>query len=109
VTGPALDPSSGSSAGPPHRAGAADTLTVTLDGVPTTAPAGRTVAAWLLAHGRTAWRRTARDGRQRGLFCGIGVCFDCLLTVNGVPQVRACQRVLADGDDIRTDPATRDD
>jgi D-hydroxyproline dehydrogenase subunit gamma len=36
------------------------------------------------------------------VFCGIGVCFDCLVVVNGVQDVRACQRVLTAGDDIRT-------
>jgi hypothetical protein len=40
-------------------------------------------------------------GRPRGIFCGIGVCFDCLVVVNGIPDVRACQRVVVDGDVIR--------
>jgi predicted molibdopterin-dependent oxidoreductase YjgC len=36
------------------------------------------------------------------VFCGIGACFDCLLTVNGIPDVRACRRRATDGDEIRT-------
>ncbi|GAA2135154.1 proline dehydrogenase [Glycomyces algeriensis] len=63
---------------------------------------GQTVAGVLLAKGVRSWRTTRGAGRPRGLFCGIGVCFDCLVKVNGVPDVRACQRVVADGDDIRT-------
>lgn len=63
---------------------------------------GQTIAGMLLANGIRSWRTTRGADRPRGLFCGIGVCFDCLVRVNGVPDVRACQRVLADGDDIRT-------
>lgn len=73
-----------------------------LDGVPCAAEPGQTVAAALLARGVVSWRTTRGAGRPRGVFCGIGVCFDCLVVVNGVPDVRACQRVLADGDDVRT-------
>ncbi len=62
---------------------------------------GQTVAGILLAAGRASWR-TTRSGAPRGVFCGIGACFDCLVTVNGVPDVRACRRRAADGDEIRT-------
>ncbi|MFI5937471.1 (2Fe-2S)-binding protein [Actinoplanes sp. NPDC051494] len=60
---------------------------------------GQTLAGLLLADGRASWRRT-RTGRPRGVFCGIGVCFDCLVTVNGLRDVRACQRRAADGDRV---------
>ena len=63
---------------------------------------GQTVAAALVAAGRTSWRTTRGSGRPRGLFCGIGVCFDCIVTVNGERDVRACQRRAADGDVIET-------
>ncbi|MGA4900742.1 2Fe-2S iron-sulfur cluster-binding protein [Streptomyces griseoincarnatus] len=39
----------------------------------------------LWAAGVTSWRTTRDGGRPRGVFCGIGVCFDCLVTVNGRP------------------------
>ena len=65
-----------------------------------TARDGQTIAAAMIASGRRAWRTTARGRRPRGVFCGIGVCFDCLLTVNGIRDVRACQRRAADGDVI---------
>jgi hypothetical protein len=51
---------------------------------------GQTVGAALIAAGIPSWRTTRRFGTPRGLFCGIGVCFDCLVTVDGVPNVRAC-------------------
>ncbi|HEX4725552.1 MAG TPA: (2Fe-2S)-binding protein [Pseudonocardiaceae bacterium] len=61
---------------------------------------GQTVAAVLIAAGIRSWRTTRVDGRPRGLFCGIGVCFDCLVTVNGVPSVRACLAEARPGDVI---------
>jgi D-hydroxyproline dehydrogenase subunit gamma len=75
---------------------------VRIDGRDHDVPPGRTVAAVLLEMGRVSWRTTRHGGRPRGVFCGIGVCFDCLVEVNGAPDVRACQRVLADGDEVRT-------
>lgn len=51
---------------------------------------GQSVGAALVAHGVTAWRTTRVSGRPRGLFCGIGICFDCLVTVDGAPNQRAC-------------------
>nr|WP_236650441.1 2Fe-2S iron-sulfur cluster-binding protein [Kutzneria albida] len=56
-----------------------------------TAEPGRTAAAVLMLAGRDA-----------GVFCGIGVCFNCLVEVNGERDVRSCQRVLVDGDEVRT-------
>ncbi|MDQ7802962.1 (2Fe-2S)-binding protein [Amycolatopsis sp. A133] len=76
-------------------------IVLTVDGETVTGVAGQTVAGVLLAAGRLSWR-TTRSGAPRGVFCGIGACFDCLLTVNGVADVRACRRRAADGDEIRT-------
>jgi hypothetical protein len=55
------------------------------------------VAAALTAAGVRAWRTTRRQERPRGLFCGIGVCFDCLLTIDGRPAQRACLVPVRDG------------
>ncbi|MDX3187223.1 (2Fe-2S)-binding protein [Streptomyces sp. MN03-5084-2B] len=76
-------------------------IAITVDGETVTGVAGQTVAGVLLAAGWLSWR-TTRSGAPRGVFCGIGACFDCLLTVNGVADVRACRRRAADGDEIRT-------
>jgi hypothetical protein len=51
---------------------------------------GQTVGAALIATGVFSWRTTRRHSRPRGYFCGIGVCFDCLITVEGVPNLQAC-------------------
>ncbi|WP_367127626.1 (2Fe-2S)-binding protein [Saccharothrix sp. HUAS TT1] len=72
---------------------------VEVDGTPVAGLAGQSIAALLLASGRTSWRRT-REGRPRGVFCGIGACFDCVVTVNGLRDVRACLRRAVDGDRV---------
>jgi hypothetical protein len=61
---------------------------------------GHSVAAALIAAGIRAWRSTP-DGQPRGLFCGIGACYDCLVTVNGQPAQRACLVRARDGDVIQ--------
>jgi hypothetical protein len=63
---------------------------ITFDGEPVTAVPGQTVAAALWAAGVRSWRTTRGAGAPRGLFCGIGACFDCLATIDGEPDQRAC-------------------
>jgi NADPH-dependent 2,4-dienoyl-CoA reductase/sulfur reductase-like enzyme len=70
-------------------------LIATWNGVPLAAAAGETIAAALLAAGEPACRVT-RGGAARGPFCGMGVCHDCLVTVDGAPS-RACLTLIAPG------------
>ncbi|MFJ3230709.1 (2Fe-2S)-binding protein [Streptomyces sp. NPDC086787] len=84
-------------------------FTVTFDGRSVAALPGQTVAAALWTAGVTAWRHTRREGRPRGVFCGIGVCFDCLVTVNGRPNQRACLVPVRPGDAICTQGGTGHD
>ncbi|WP_176166108.1 (2Fe-2S)-binding protein [Streptomyces buecherae] len=77
-------------------------LPLTVDGVARRARPGDTVATVLLTTGRAAWRTTRGGDRPRGVFCGIGVCHDCLVVVNGLPDVRACLREVASGDVVET-------
>lgn len=65
-------------------------VTVTVDGREITAVEGEPIAAALLAHGIKVMRKTPRFGEPRGIFCGIGRCTDCIMTVDGVPNVRTC-------------------
>jgi D-hydroxyproline dehydrogenase subunit gamma len=71
-------------------------VTLTLDGRAVTAYEGESVAALLLAEGEIATRRT-QGGEPRGVFCGMGVCFDCLVVVDGVPNTRACVTWVREG------------
>lgn len=61
---------------------------------------GQTIAGVMMANGILSWRTSTVNSRPRGLFCGIGVCFDCVVTVNGQRDIRACQRRCTDGDVI---------
>jgi predicted molibdopterin-dependent oxidoreductase YjgC len=76
---------------------AVDGARIDFDGMPIAARAGISVGAALTDAGIRSWRSTRIGGASRGLFCGIGVCFDCLITVDGVPNQRACLVPVADG------------
>jgi len=65
-------------------------IAVTIDGRPFAARAGDSVAATLLAAGVKACRTTPVSGAARGPFCMMGVCFDCLVTIDGRPNVQGC-------------------
>jgi hypothetical protein len=69
---------------------AIEPFTIQLDGEPIDALPGQSVGAALIAGGHRSWRRTRFGGEPRGVFCGIGVCFDCLATIDGRPNQRAC-------------------
>lgn len=73
------------------------TVTVTFAGRTLRAQDGQSVGAALTAAGVRSWRTTRRGTRPRGLFCGIGACFDCLLTIDGRPAQRACVVPVRDG------------
>lgn len=81
----------------------------TFDGRPVPFRPGQTVGAALVADGRLSWRSTRRHGAPRGIFCGIGVCFDCLVTVDGRPNERACLVPAADGLRVSTQEGTGHD
>lgn len=72
------------------------------DGRPMTGLAGQPIAAALLENGVSVFRHTHKSGRPRGLFCGIGQCSDCVVVVNGRPNVRSCVTPLEAGMVIET-------
>lgn len=78
------------------------TITLIIDGRPHRVRAGATVAsAVLLAHG-PGFRRSV-SGEARGPLCGMGICFECRATVDGVAQRITCQTPCRDGMEITTD------
>ncbi len=79
-----------------------ETFEITVDGRAVRCRPGATIAAALIEAGIDAWRTTRRGGEPRGLFCGIGVCFDCLVRIDGEPPVRACLAIARAGDRITT-------
>ncbi|MCX7342119.1 MAG: FAD-dependent oxidoreductase [Hyphomicrobiales bacterium] len=81
-----------------------DRLTITFEGRKVGAHPGQSLGAALAASGELALRQTA-GGDCRGMFCGMGVCQDCLVTVDGAPNQRACMVKAADGMVVRRQAA----
>ena len=75
---------------------AAPFATITFDGMPLDALEGESVAAALSAASIVAFRRM-RSGESRGLWCGMGACFDCLVTIDGAANQRACMAKVRAG------------
>lgn len=71
-------------------------VSLILDGRAVTAYEGESVAGMLLAEGHPAMH-TTQAGDPRGVYCGMGVCFDCLVVVDGVPNTRACVTWVREG------------
>lgn len=67
------------------------------EGTAIAAHAGDTVAVALLAAGVDVFRKTPGGGRARGPYCMMGVCFDCLMVIDGAANRQACQAVVRDG------------
>ena len=78
------------------------TVTVTIDGKPYEAFEGEMIAAVLMANGIRVHRHTAKRHEPRGVFCGIGQCTDCVMTVDGKPNVRTCITPVSAGMVIET-------
>lgn len=86
----------------PHQPAAspatgAATVGVTIDGRPYTARAGDSVAATLFAAGVSHCRTTPVSGAPRAPFCMMGVCFDCLVTIDGHANQQGCMVRVRDG------------
>ncbi len=63
---------------------------------------GEPVAAALKAAGVMVHRYTAKEHKPRGIFCAIGRCTDCVMVVDGKPNIRTCVTPLREGMDVRT-------
>ena len=92
-----------------HRiAGTAGTsIAVTIDGRPAAAHLGDTVAAAMLAAGIRQCRTTPVSGSPRGPYCMMGVCFECLVEIDGVGNRQGCMVPVAEGMRIATQVGRR--
>ncbi len=68
----------------------APVITFYYNNAPLQAKQGDTIAAALLSCGIRVFRKTAKNGSPRGVYCGIGQCTDCVVVVNGEPNIRSC-------------------
>ena len=82
------------------------TVEIEIEGERVTVPAGETVAAAVLAHGMTENRTTPVTGKPRAPFCMMGVCFDCLMEIDGQPNRQACMTRVEQGMRIRRQHGT---
>jgi len=80
----------------PNITQAKSPVQISFNGTPLKALPGESIAAALSAAGILALRETAK-GTKRGLWCGMGACFDCVVTVDGKAGQRACMVKVADG------------
>jgi len=79
-----------------------ETVTLVVNGVSVTMPAGSIVSAAILKTGIDGFRRSV-TGEARGPLCGMGICFECRVTIDGDQHCRSCQTVCRNGMDVRTD------
>ena len=77
-------------------------VTIEVDGKKIPAYEGEPIAAALMAQGIKVFRTTSKYNQPRGVFCAIGRCTDCMMTVNGLPNVRTCITLVKDGMKIVT-------
>jgi sarcosine oxidase subunit alpha len=83
-------------------------VTIFVDGVATPAREGESVAAALLAAGNAACRNNAVSGVPRGPYCLMGVCFDCLVMVDGVANRQGCMIPVRNGMRLETQRGKRE-
>jgi len=79
-----------------------ETVRLSVNGVEVTVPAGSMVSAAIMKTGAGVFRRSV-TGEPRGPLCGMGICFECRVTIDGEAHCRSCQTVCRNGMDVRTD------
>lgn len=75
-------------------------VTLMVNGAAVSVPKGASVAVAMTIAGQAC--RTSVAGEPRGPLCGMGICFECRVTINGTPHCRSCQIMVEPGMDVRT-------
>lgn len=83
-------------------------VNIVIDGVPFAVPAGTTAAAALLMHSDGATRTTPISGEGRAPYCMMGVCFECLMDIDGEANQQGCLVIVNEGMRIRRQHGKRD-
>jgi len=78
-----------------------DQVTLTVNGLPVQVSLGTTVAVAVVISGQAC--RTSVSREPRGPLCGMGICFECRVAINGQPHCRSCQILCEPGMEVRTD------
>lgn len=74
-----------------------------VDGQEIKAYTGETVLAALIASGYKILKTNPVSHEPRGAFCGMGICFECTMTIDGIPNTRACMTEVREGMIVETD------
>ena len=77
------------------------TVTIVFEGERLRVPAGISVTAALLLHGKPSGRLSAVSTSQRSAFCLIGQCFECSMTIDGVAYRQACLTPVSEGLEVK--------
>lgn len=88
--------------------GSTRTVGLTFNDQPLSVPAGTSVAAALLMSGVSRFRGTPVSESPRAPYCMMGVCFECLVEIDGVPNRQSCLIEVADGMRIHSQEGARD-
>ena len=78
-------------------------IKIKINGKETNASQGDTVLASLVASGHKILKKSRKRHENRGPLCGMGVCYECQVSINGGPKQRACMAEVEDGMVILTD------
>jgi sarcosine oxidase subunit alpha len=73
-----------------------------IDGIAVRVPEGATVAAAIMQSGQDGFRKSV-SGERRAPLCGMGICFECRVTIDNQAHARSCQIICRDGMQVRTD------
>ena len=76
-------------------------IALTINGRPISVPPDYTIASVLMQSGVPTFRHSV-TGQPRGPLCGMGICFECRVTINGVAQQRSCQTLCCEGMEVET-------
>jgi sarcosine oxidase subunit alpha len=78
-----------------------DHVTISVNGKPVSVPSGTLLAAAVVQAGVSSFRTSVR-GEPRGPLCGMGVCFECCVTINGKASSRSCLTLCEEGMEVQT-------
>ncbi|HLJ91163.1 MAG TPA: 2Fe-2S iron-sulfur cluster-binding protein [Candidatus Angelobacter sp.] len=78
-----------------------ESITLTVDDVSVSVSSGTTVAVAVVMLGKAC--RKSASGEPRAPLCGMGVCYECRVTIDGVPHCRSCQILCSSGMEVRTE------
>ncbi|WP_050604419.1 (2Fe-2S)-binding protein [Ruegeria sp. 6PALISEP08] len=85
-----------------------DQVTLTINGWEVAAREGQTVWSAMAVNGQVETRRAALSGDARSAYCAMGVCFECMVEIDGLPNQQACLRRVSEGMNVTTQRITEE-